>query len=69
MKIFVLNEENHGVLGVFSTLEKAVAYAKAWSRETKCTIWGNPETDNEIEISAGAFFIARVQELDPVAPE
>ena len=80
MRIFILNEENHGTLGVFSTLENAVEYAKAWSRETVCNVWGNPETDDEIEISTGtsdpddwastgAFFTARVQELDPTAPD
>ena len=80
MTIFILNEENHGTLGVFSTLENAVEYAKAWSGETECTVWGNPVIDDEIEISTGindpddwastgAFFTARVQELDPTAPE
>lgn len=81
MKVFILTEEIHGFLGVFSTLQSAVEYAKAWSHETTCGVWGNPETDDEIEVStgepadpddwasSGAYFIVRPCELDPTAPE
>lgn len=81
MKVFILTEEIHGFLGVFSTLQNAVEYAEVWSHETACGIWGNPETDDEIEVrtgepydpdnwaSSGAYFIVHSRELDPTAPE
>lgn len=81
MKVFILTEENHGLLGVFSTLQNAIEYAKAWSYETACQVWGDPKTDDEIEVhtgepadpddwtSSGAYFTLCLRELNPTAPE
>lgn len=83
MTVYELSEDNHGTLAIFSTLEKAIAYALAWSHETTYHLFdedsddmdlfvGIPEDFDEEDLDidgSNYLFMIHVHELDPTAPE
>lgn len=83
MTVYELFEENHGTLAIFSTIEKAIAYALAWSHETTYRLFDEDSDDMWLVVgipedfdengpdvdNLDCFFTIHVRELDPTAPE
>lgn len=83
MTAYELSEDNHGTLAIFSTIEKAIAYALAWSHETTYHLFDEDSDDMDLFVcipedfdeedpdvdGSNCLFMIHVRELDPTAPE
>lgn len=64
MDIFILNEENHGFLGCFSSLEKAIEGAKKWSSMNTYEIEEYSKNSWEIDFGEDALMTVDKITLD-----
>lgn len=83
MIVYKLSEDNHGTLAIFSTIEKAIAYALTWAHETTYHLFDEDSDIMELHVgipedydteepdcdSVNFLFWIHTHELDPTAPE